>query len=516
MSEPLVRMVGIAKSFSGVKALQGVDFTIHAGRINALMGENGAGKSTLIKVLGGVHRPDAGEIFVDGRAVEIANPIAATRLGISIVHQELMLIPELTVAENIFMAREPISSGLINFKQMRQDAQQLLAELDLDVDPSVPVRTLSVAQQQVVEIARALSTQARVLVLDEPTSALSERESERLFELLERLRARGLGIVYISHRMPEVMRLADDFTVLRDGTLAGTLKRAEASPEALVRLMVGRDLPPTEPRAGKCGEPLLEVRNLQPVGSAHPVSFTLHRGEILGLAGLMGAGRTEVARAIFGADPGASGEILLDGKPVKIRNPRAAIRLGIGFVPEDRKLQALMRALSVKTNITVSGLYRRRFGLRSLAEEKQTAEQCVQRLRVRTPSLQQEVGNLSGGNQQKVVIARWLSLSPRVLIVDEPTRGVDVAAKAEIHNLLRSLADEGVGILVISSELPEVLAISDRILVLHEGELTGEFDRSEATEERIMGCATGTLQWPPTDAGSSAEAPSLDGRSNRT
>ncbi len=490
---PLLRMEHISKSFSGVHALRDVQLEVRAGEVHALMGENGAGKSTLMKILSGIYKPDAGSIKVDGEPAEISGPDQARALGISIIHQELNLSPNLSVAENIYMGREPRSRfGLIDFRRMEADAARVLKEVGAAFSPATLVGTLSTGPQQLVEIAKSLSQNAHLLIMDEPTAALSERESQKLFEIIRALRGRGIAIIYISHRMAEVYALADRVTVLRDGQYVATRDRAELTPDELIRLMVGRpldDLFAREPAAA--GDAALEVRGLTDGGFLQPCSLTLRRGEVVGLAGLIGAGRTELARLIFGADRSRAGEILVEGRPVAIRQPRDAIRAGIGLVPESRKEQGLFLQMAVGENIVIADLPELSSGgIISRVRARRTANEQVRSLHIKAASLDLGVGSLSGGNQQKVVLAKWLTLRPKVLILDEPTRGVDVGAKAEIYRIISRLAQEGVAILMISSELPEVLGMSDRILVMHEGRIAGELPGGAAQED-VMTYAAG-------------------------
>jgi ABC-type sugar transport system ATPase subunit len=502
--EPLLRMTGIDKSFPGVHALDDVEITVHRGECVALIGENGAGKSTLMKILSGVYQPDGGEIVFNGQQVSLHNPRQAQELGISIIYQEFNLMPNLTVAENVYIGREPNAGGFVNRRQMEADTRALLDALGVGLDPGAVVRNLSVAEQQMVEIAKALSFNARLVIMDEPTSALTEREVDNLIAIVHTLKARGLGVIFITHRLDEIFRMCDWVTVLRDGRNAGELPIARATSENIVRMMVGRNLDDLYekelPAYDREAPPVLEVRGLSRTGTVtdasqlvlEDVSFAMRAGEIVGLAGLVGSGRTEVARSIFGADHFDRGEILIDGQPVRIGTPRDAIRRGIGLVPEDRKLHGLVLSLAVRENITLPALGRLvRLGFVQLAEERQVARRFVEALRIRTPSLEQQVINLSGGNQQKVVIAKWLALRPKVLILDEPTRGIDVGAKAEVHHLIAELAAQGVAVLMISSELPEILGMSDRILVMREGRLVADIPREGATQEAIMRYATG-------------------------
>lgn len=494
MASPLLQLVGISKGFPGVQALSGVSFDLHPGEVHALMGENGAGKSTLIKILCGVQPQDEGEIILDGKAVTIASPVHAHELGISPVHQELHLEPYLSVAENIFLGRQPTNRlGLIDKRRMLAESHRILNELGVALDPAATVGRLSIAERQVVAIARAVSTKARILIFDEPTSSLTRRESELLLAMIRRLRDQGIGIIYVSHRMEEIFELCDRVTVFRDGRYVATRPVAETSLPELVHMIVGRDVEAHARRAaGTAGAVVMEVRNLSKRGLLRDISFTLRKGEIVGMSGLVGAGRTELARALFGDLVPDSGEIVIEGKPVSSRNPQEAIAAGIGLVPEDRKEQGLVIDLSIKANIGMPLLRSlTRLGVLSNARERQLATQYVERLAIRTPSIDQKAMYLSGGNQQRVVIAKWLATKPKVLIVDEPTRGVDIGAKSEIHKLLRELADSGMAILMISSDMPEVLAVSDRVLVMHQGRLAGELSAAAASQEGIMGLAMG-------------------------
>ncbi len=494
---PLLQMAGISKAFPGVQALQDVNFEMARGEIHALVGENGAGKSTLMKVLTGAHLPDAGQISWRGQPAAIHAPADAQALGIGMIHQELSLIPYLTVGQNIFLGREPRWKlpGFIDWKKLYAQTQDLLDRLNLDVNPRAEAQGLSIAQQQMVEVAKALSLNADLIAMDEPTSSLTDKETEVLFAMMRALKAQGVAIIFISHRLEEVFEISDRVTVLRDGRHIATRPTAELDHNKIVELMVGRELgdiyaySPTEQR-----DVVLETADLSDGDELKGVSLQLRGGEILGLAGLIGAGRTALAETLFGIRPAAAGDIKLAGQPVKIRSPKQAIQHGLGFVPEDRKLQGLFLHMAVRENVLLSGMdLVATLGFINSGKANGLVQGFVDKLDIRTPSLQQEVRNLSGGNQQKVVIARWLALQPRVLILDEPTRGVDVGAKAEIHALMRQLAEEGVGILMISSELPEVLGVSDRILVMHEGRITGELTREEATQDKIMRAATGVV-----------------------
>ena len=491
----VVEMSDICKSFPGVQALKAVTFGLHKGEIHGLVGENGAGKSTLVKILTGVLSSDSGSISLNGNHVAIESPRQAQQLGISIIHQELSVLPNLTVGQNIYLGREPrkFLPFWIDWKTLYRMADEQLQRLNVRISSRTPVAELSVAQRQMVEVARALSLAAGVIVMDEPTSALTEREIESLFSLMRSLKQQGISIIFISHKLEEIVSIADRITVLRDGSLVGSAPVGDLTPNQVVTMMVGRELGEMYPKQEVVRqEVVLSVRNLRRGKDLRGVSFELHSGEILGLAGLVGSGRTYVARAIFGADPLEGGEFQLDGHLVRIRSPQEAIALGIGFLPEDRKAQGVLLGLPVSSNIAITRMENvSRWGVIVFRRLKELALEFVAKLSIRTPSISQLVRNLSGGNQQKVVLAKWLALRPRVLILDEPTRGIDVGAKAEIHTLMNQLAKDGVGILMISSDLPEVLGVSDRILVMHEGAIAGEFSRREASPDKIMLCATG-------------------------
>ena len=495
----LLRMTGIGKRFPGVVALDGVGLELARGEVLALLGENGAGKSTLLKILSGAQTPDSGTIVLEGEPVTFAEPHEAQRAGIVTIYQEFNLIPTLSVAENIMIGREAGSAGLVNWPATMRAAREALDRLGLRIEPRRLVRDLSVADQQMVEIARALSMEARLIVMDEPTAALSAAEVRRLLDLVRVLKGRGIGVIYVTHRLDEVMAACDRATVLRDGRLVGTVPIAEASVDRLIRMMVGRDLgafAAVPGGAARPGPPALHVTGLSTdAGGLDPhatvvtdISIAVQPGEILGIAGLVGAGRTELVRAIFGADPRSAGEVQVDDRRVDIRTPADAIAAGIGLVPEDRKQQGLFLTLAVRANLAVAAMARLKapFGYVSDTWERDLVDRFRGALGIRLASPDQAIANLSGGNQQKVVLARWLALKPRILIVDEPTRGIDVAAKAEVHGLLARLARDGIAVIVISSELQEVLALADRIVTLCEGRLTGELSRAEATEEGLM------------------------------
>ncbi len=491
---PILALRGVRKEFPGVVALDGVDLELLGGEVHVLLGENGAGKSTLMKIISGAVSRDAGEILVQGKPVEIANPRQAQALGIGIIYQEFNLIPHLSAGENILLGREPrLLPGVIDQRRLMRAAQQQLDDLGVAIDARAIVSRLSVAQQQMVEVAKALSLEARVLIMDEPTSALTEQEIRELFAAIRRLKSRGVAIVYISHRMEELFAIGDRVTVLRDGKHVGTRRIGDTTMTELVTLMVGRDLKEHFPKQRVApGDEALRVERLSRDGVLHDISFTLRRGEVVGVAGLMGSGRTELARAIFGADRVHGGRIFVRGEETRIPSPRAAIDLGLGFLTEDRKHQGLVLVLSVQENVCLPSVQRlSRLGIMQPARETAVAAQRIAELRVKTPSARQRVVHLSGGNQQKVVLAKWLCTEAQILIFDEPTRGIDVGAKVEIYQLINQLAARGAAILMISSELPEILGMSDRILVMHAGRIAGEFGAAEATQEKLLAAALG-------------------------
>ena len=495
MNEILVKMEGIDKSFPGVQALDQCQFELRVGQVHGLVGENGAGKSTLMKVLAGIYKKDAGRILFKGQPVEIPNPKAAQQLGISIIHQELYLMPHLTVAQNIFIGREPLKARFILDDQALNDATQKLFEMmNLNLDPRAQVADLTVASQQMVEIAKALSFDAQVLIMDEPTAALTETEIQELFRITRQLRERGVGIVHISHRLQELKQITDCVTVMRDGRFIDMVPTAETTIDQIISMMIGRTIYDTAPQVPENGnqEVALEVRGLNRGRTLVNIGFSLKKGEILGFAGLMGAGRTEVARAIFGADPIDSGEIYVKNELVQIQSPQDAVRHGIGYLSEDRKRYGLALGLDVAANIALASFPRfvNAIGWVKNADVRAIARRFVKALAIKTPGLQQQVKNLSGGNQQKVVIGKWLTADTDILIFDEPTRGIDVGAKSEIYKLLNDLARQGKAIIMISSELPEILRMSHRIIVMCEGRITGELSAQEATQEKIMRYAT--------------------------
>ncbi|MCM3410861.1 sugar ABC transporter ATP-binding protein [Metabacillus litoralis] len=496
MSNVILKMEGISKSFPGVKALSDVKFELCSGEVHSLLGENGAGKSTLMKVLTGIYQKDEGSIIFQGKEVEITDTKMAQNLGISIIHQELNLMPDLTVAQNIFIGREPRSKFklFLDENELNRKTQELFDQLNLSLDPRAFISDLTVAKQQMVEIAKALSFNAKVLIMDEPTAALTDSEIETLFEIINRLRSNGVGIVYISHRMDELKRITDRITVMRDGTYIDTVITKEVPIDKVISLMVGRQIYGTSKPVieNVSAEVVLEVKNLNRGKVLKDINFNLKKGEILGFAGLMGAGRTEVARAIFGADRIDSGEIFINGEKAMIKSPNDAVENGIGYLSEDRKRFGLMVDMDVKTNIAISSIkeFLNPIGWTDDKKISEVSKEMVEKLGVKTPSINQLLKNLSGGNQQKVVIAKWLTRDCDILIFDEPTRGIDVGAKGEIYKLLNELAKQGKSIIMISSELPEILRMSHRVIVMCEGRITGELSYENASQEAIMSYAT--------------------------
>jgi ribose transport system ATP-binding protein len=495
MAEPLVVMEGIEKTFPGVHALSQCQFELCPGEVHALVGENGAGKSTLMKVLAGVYTKDVGRILYRGSEVEIPNPRAAQHLGISMIHQELNLMPHLTVAQNIFIGREPRRGRFfLDERAVEEKTRELLAMLHLKIDPRSKVADLTVAKQQMVEIAKALSFNSDVLIMDEPTAALTESEIDDLFNIIRQLRDKGVGVVHISHRLEELKQISDRVTVMRDGRYIDTVRTQDVTLDRIINMMVGRTIYEASPEIPEIpsGEVVLEVKNLRRGNVIKDVSFNLKKGEILGFAGLVGAGRTEVARAIFGADPVDSGEICVLGQKAYIKSPSDSVKCSIGYLSEDRKRYGLTLGMDVESNIALAAFnkFLGFLGWVNEAATRATAQRLVDMLQIRTPSLQQKVKNLSGGNQQKLVIGKWLTADTSILIFDEPTRGIDVGAKSEIYRLLNDLAQQGKSIIMISSELPEILRMSHRIVVMCEGRITGELTSAEATQEKIMKYAT--------------------------
>lgn len=491
----MIEMSGITKAFSGNVVLNNVSFQLKPGEIHALMGENGAGKSTMMKILTGIYERDAGSITVDGKEVVFKSPKDAEKLGIAVIHQELNILPELTVMENLFLGKEKTYSifGILKKKEMYNEAKAVLAKLGLDIDPNTRAGDLSVGKQQIIEIAKAIMSDAKYIVMDEPTAALTDREIETLFVTIRELQAKGIAFVYISHRMEEIFSICDRITILRDGTYVGVRNIPETNFDEIVSMMVGRELGERFPsRNATIGEVKLKVEGLSSTGAFEDVSFELRKGEILAVAGLMGAGRTEVAQTLFGYRKKSAGKVYIDGKEVKITSPITAMKHGFAFVTEDRKTEGLVLDFSIKENIMLTNLDKgSKGGVISKAKEAEMAKHYIEQLSIRTASADLAVKSLSGGNQQKVVIGKWLGTNPTILILDEPTRGVDIGAKKEIYQIMNNLAETGVSILMISSELPEVIGMADRVLVMQEGRLTGMVTKENMTQESIMHYATG-------------------------
>jgi rhamnose transport system ATP-binding protein len=490
---PVLEIRGVSKRFDATQALDDVSLALHAGEIHALLGENGAGKSTLIKIITGVHQPDRGQILLAGRPVTIRSAAEAQRLGVAAIYQEPLLFPDLNVAENIFISHQD-RGALVGWREMFREAETILAELGVSLDVRNPARGLTLAAQQSVEIAKAISLNVRILIMDEPTASLSAHEVQQLFRLVRDLKRQGVAILFVSHRIEEVFEIADKVTVFRDGRLISTRPRLEATPQRAIADMVGREIDLTKARATSARKDLvLSVADLSRQGVFEGVTFDLHRGEVLGFAGLIGAGRTDVGLALFGIEPATSGTILLGGKPITIRSPRDGMNLGIAYVSEDRRQLGLVLPMPIFSNITLPVLrrYLNRFGLVRTSLERRTAGEFGARLAIRTPSVDLEVAKLSGGNQQKVMLSKWLNTNPSILILDEPTRGVDVGSKAEVHAIIAELAAEGIGVIVISSDLPEVLVLSDRVLVMREGRQMTILDRARANQETVMAAAMG-------------------------
>ncbi|GLR10941.1 D-xylose ABC transporter ATP-binding protein [Mixta theicola] len=484
---------GISKFFPGVKALNNVSLRVRPGTVHALMGENGAGKSTLMKCLIGIYRPDHGIIRIKGEPVQFQDTLDALRSGISMIHQELNLVPWMTVAENIWLGREPVKFGLVDHRRLNQQTQELLSKLNIRLPAERMVGELSIASQQMVEIARAVSWNADIVIMDEPTSALTEGEVKHLFTIIRDLRAQGKAIVYISHKMDEIFAITDEVSVFRDGSWVGSGQTDSYSRQSLITQMVGRELTQLFPKFNNAiGEEVLTVRHLSRQGAFENVSFSVRRGEILGVAGLVGAGRSEVMETLFGMAHADSGEVLIDGVPITIDSPSTAIEKGMAFLTEDRKKSGLFLVLSVLENMSIVNMpeYSSKGGFVSHVQMAQDCMEQIRRLNIKTPTMDQIINNLSGGNQQKVLIARWLLAQPKILILDEPTRGIDVGAKAEIYRLISELANRGVAVIMVSSELPEILGMSDRVMVMHEGQITGILDKEEADQETIMSLAS--------------------------
>jgi ribose transport system ATP-binding protein len=494
MAEPILQMKNISKTFPGVTALKSVDFDLMKGEVHALVGENGAGKSTLIKILSGAIPKSSGEIYINRELFEITNPLQAQSLGIAVIYQELMLAPALSAAENILLGRFPRRwSVFVDKKKLFATAKQLTTMLGLKLDLNLPLQLLTIAQQQMIEVAKALSLKAQIIVMDEPSAVLTPHELDKLFQVIAQLKRDGVSFIYISHRLDEIFRIADQVTVLKDGVVQGTRLISEVTRSQIINMMVGREIKATDEKYEDKADRkvILEVKNLQSEHLNEPVNLTLYQGEILGIAGLVGAGRSELVRAIFGADKKMSGEIFIDAKSVTINSPGDAVQLGLGLVPEDRKSQGVLSDMSVVENITVTNLKKlTKAGFIRKRKETDAANSLVERLKIRLSFIQQSINSLSGGNQQKVILARWLDSNARIIIFDEPTRGIDVAAKAQIHQLMNELINQGVSIIMISSELPEILEMSDRIIVMRERKISGELKQVEATEEKIISLAT--------------------------
>ena len=496
VSDCILKLERIKKYFSGVRALDGVDFCVRAGEVHALIGENGAGKSTLVKVMTGVYSPDGGKIFLDGRERTFRSPHDARNAGIAVIHQEATMFSDLSVMENIFMGHHLRTGKLkrLDWKSMKERTEQLLVRLDLDIAPVTPVKELSVAQRHMVEIAKALSEEARIVIMDEPTSALSMREVEDLYRIIEQLKKDGTTIVFISHKFDEIFRIADTYTVLRDGKFVGEGNIADSTIDSIVTMMVGRNLTQMFPKVhAERGESILKVEGLSCEGVFHDISFDLHRGEILGFFGLIGAGRSEVMRTIFGIDVKTAGSIEIKGEKVDIGDPRAAMDRGLVYVPEDRHTQGAILDLPIRTNISLPNLSRiSRLGFYRKAEERALTDEYATRLNVKAVSWDQAVGALSGGNQQKVVLAKWLAMRPDILILDEPTKGIDVATKAAVHEFMGQLVRQGLAIILVSSELPEVLGMADEVVVMYDGRITARFSREKANPENVIRAAVGS------------------------
>ncbi len=490
--EFILEIKNLSKRFGGIQALENVDLQVRYGEVHALVGENGAGKSTLMNVLGGIIECDQGEVIYQGRPVAFSNPVQSLHAGIAIIHQELAMLPSLNVIDNMFIGRMKAKNGFISWSNLENKTREYLSLVGLDIDPYTLARDLSISQRQLVEIAKAVSMDASLIIMDEPNSSLSESETELLFNVINRLQANNVAVIYVSHKINEVLRISDRISVLRDGHYVGTVNKAEATVASIIEMMVGRQvLIQREGKGSRTDIALLQVEHLSGERFAD-VSFQLNRGEILGFAGLVGAGRSEVARAIFGADPIKTGKLLIDGKSVRFNLPTDAIKAGLAMVQEDRKVLSLFMDMSILYNVSMAKLPQMASGgfIRG-NEETQTAESFVKKLSIKLSSVHAPVRSLSGGNQQKTVLARWLATNPRILILDEPTHGVDIGAKAEIYKLMRDLAESGIGIILISSELPEIMAMSDRVAVMHEGHLMGILDQNEASESEIMSLATG-------------------------
>ena len=493
--EIILQMKAITKTFPGVKALDNVNFNLHQGEVHALLGENGAGKSTLMKVLNGIYQKNSGSIYLEGNQVEFKSPKEAQEAGLAIIHQELELIPYLTVAENIFLGREPKKGFLVDFKRLNEKTEEIMNRLGVNIDPQSKINELNIGNQQMVEIAKALSQDANILVMDEPTSSLTPKEIEILFDLIERLTAEGISIIYISHRMEEIFQICDRVTVLRDGEYVGEVEIDETDEDELIKMMVGRKIEDRFPEIiNNRSDKILEVKGLTVPDKVIDLSFAAYKGEVLGIAGLMGSGRTELAKSLYGLFNIEKGEIYFKGNRVNITSPKQAIEMGIYYLSEDRKGEGLVLDLSVQENISLSVLHELlQAGFINENQETKLADEYIDKLSIKTPHAKQLVKNLSGGNQQKVVISKLLTTEPEVVILDEPTRGIDVGAKAEIYDLINWLVEEGVAVILISSELPEILNLSHRVLVMNDRRIAGELDRKETNQEKIMKLATGGI-----------------------
>lgn len=489
----ILEFQGITKSFVGVKALQDISFQIKRGDVHALLGENGAGKSTLMKILSGAYTKDAGEIIFDGNVVNIKNTVASEQLGIAIIYQELNLIPDLSIAENIFLDRQPFKRGLMDWKKLYSDAEAILKKIDIVLNVKAMVSTLSVAQQQMVEIAKALSLNSKLLIMDEPTSTLTDGETKKLFQVIETLKAQGITMVYISHRMEEIFSICDSYTVMRDGMFIASGEIQNVNVDKIIEYMVGRSLAQVFPQKNNTiGEVVLEAEHISNSAEVKDVSFTLRKGEILGFAGLVGAGRTETLKAVFGADAKAKGSIKIKGSKVNIHSPQDAIRYGIGFVPEDRKKEGLVTELSVLDNVVMAKMENSmKNGFFSMQKAKEICKRYIDSLLIKTPSEKQAAKYLSGGNQQKVVLAKWLNCNPEIIVLDEPTRGIDINAKMEIYHIIANLAEQGKSIILISSEMQEIIGLCDRVYVMYEGQITGVLNQADLSQQQIMHYATG-------------------------
>ena len=490
----LLKAEGVSKRYGGLQALDKVPIEVRRGEVHAVVGENGAGKSTLMKILGGIVAKDEGTIVFDGKVVDFSSPSESMDAGISVIHQELSMLPSLNVIENVFTGRIRTPGGLIPWKRLEQETRKVLARVGLYVDPHAILDTLSISHRQLIEIAKALEVEAKLIIMDEPNSSLTESESERLFEVIENLKSEGVSVIYVSHKIEEVLRISDRITVLRDGHYVGTQEKDEASVDGIIQMMVGRELRRERGERHQIGGERLRVEGLTG-GRFDDVSFVLHEGEILGFSGLVGAGRSEVCRAVFGADAFESGRIFYNGKETRFKSPQQAIKNGIAMLPEDRKKLSLFMGMPIHFNVSLANLPRMRRPTRLIDYDKvrEIVEEFTKSLSIKLGSMDNPVSSLSGGNQQKTVLARWLATKPQVLILDEPTHGVDVGAKAEIYQIVRDLAATGISIILVSSELPEIIAMSDRVIVMFEGRITGKLDRDELTEERIMACATGSV-----------------------